>query len=132
MFKQFLLAATLIAMPVAGFSAFQLHFNTAAATAETMGLGDLSNMLTVVNDALAIADKGDLTAAEKRITDFETLWDEAEPTLRPKNKDQWSNIDGASDGALKSLRAKTPDPLKVKAKLSALSAVLADPSKPVE
>ncbi len=132
MFKQFLLAAALIAVPVTAFSAFQINYNTSPATAEAMGLGDLSNMQAVVSDTLAIATKGDFTAAEKRITDFETLWDEAEPTLRPKNKDQWSNIDGASDGALKSLRAKAPDAAKVKAKLSALLAALTDPSKPVE
>ncbi len=73
-----------------------------------------------------------MAAAEKRITDFETLWDQAEPTLRPMNKDAWSNVDGASDGALKVLRSKSPDAAKIKTRLEALLAALTDPSKPVE
>jgi hypothetical protein len=127
--KQILLALFLIAVPVAGFSAFQIYFNTAAAVAGTAALGDLSAMITAVKDTQAIADKGDLVAAEKRITDYETLWDDAEPTLRPMNKDAWSNVDSASDGALKALRSKAPDAAKIKATLAALLAALVDPSK---
>ncbi len=129
--KQFLLAIFLIALPVAGFSAFESVFNSAPAVAGPTALGDLSAMQAVVRDTLAIVEKGDLVAAEKRITDFETLWDQAEPTLRPMNKDAWSNVDAGSDGALKALRSKTPDAAKVKAKLEALLASLIDPSKAV-
>lgn len=128
--KHFLLAFVLIAVPVAGFSAFEAYFNSASAVAGQPALGDLSAMQTVIKDTLAIAEKGDLAAAEKRVTDFETLWDGAEPTLRPMNKDAWSNVDSASDGALKALRSKTPDAAKVKATLAALLAALVDPSKP--
>ena len=71
--KQFLLACFLIAVPVAGFSAFEYYFNTATALAGASALGDLSAMQAVVKDTLAIADKGDLTGAATRITDFETL-----------------------------------------------------------
>ena len=129
--KQILLAIFLIAVPVVGFTGFQLYFNSGEAVAEQAVLGDLSAMQTVVRETQAIAEKGDLPAAEKRITDFETLWDEAEPTLRPKNKDAWSNVDSASDGALKALRSKTPDAAKVKSTLAALQASLTDPLKPV-
>ena len=128
--KHVLLAFVLIAVPVAGFSAFETYFNSAPAAAGQPPLGDLSAMQTVIKDTLAIAEKGDLAAAEKRVTDFETLWDGAEPTLRPMNKDAWSNVDSASDGALKALRSKTPDAAKVKATLTALLAALVDPSKP--
>jgi len=128
--KQFFLAVFLIAMPVIAFSAFQSYFTSVPAVAGTAALGDLTAMQAVVKDTQAIAEKGDLAAAEKRITDFETLWDAGEPTLRPMNKDAWSNVDSASDGALKALRSKTPDAAKVKATLQALLAALVDPSKP--
>lgn len=129
--KHFLLATFLIAVPVAGFSAFETFFNSAQAVAGPSALGDLTAMQMVIKDTLAIAEKGDLVAAEKRVTDFETLWDAAEPTLRPMNKDAWGNVDHGSDGALKALRSKTPDAAKVKEKLTALLASLIDPSKPV-
>jgi hypothetical protein len=129
--KQFLLACFLIAVPVAGFSAFQVYFNTTPAIAGQLPLGDLSAMQTVIKDTAAIAEKGDLAAAEKRITDYETLWDEAEPTLRPMNKEAWSTIDEASDHALKALRAKAPDAAKVKETLATLGGALADPAKPL-
>ena len=129
--KHFLLAAFLIAVPVLGFSAFEAYFISTQAVAGQPPLGDLSAMQTVIKDTLAIAEKGDLAAAEKRVTDFETLWDEAEPTLRPINKDAWSNIDAASDGALKALRSKTPDAAKVKTTLATLLGALTDPSKAV-
>jgi hypothetical protein len=127
--KQILLALFLIAVPVAGFSAFEVYFNSGTAMAGQPQLGDLAAMITVVKDTQALADKGDAVGAEKRITDFETLWDDGEPTLRPMNKDAWSNVDEAADGALKALRSKTPDAAKIKAKLDALAAALADPSK---
>ena len=129
--KQFLLATFLIALPVVGFSGYETFFNSAPAVAGPSALGDLSAMQVVVKDTQALAEKGDFVAAEKRITDFETLWDQAEPTLRPMNKDAWSNVDAGSDGALKALRSKTPDAAKVKEKLAALLASLSDPSKPV-
>ncbi len=128
--KQFLLATVLIAVPVVGFSVYQINFNPTAAIAAEAVLGDLSAMQTVIKDTQTIVEKGDLVAAEKRVTDFETLWDQAEPTLRPKNKDAWSNVDSAADGALKALRSKTPDAAKIKTTLTALSTALSDPSKP--
>ncbi len=129
--KQLLLATFLIALPVAGFTMFETYFNSVPAVAGAAVLGDLTAMQVIIKDTLAIAQKGDFVAAEKRISDFETLWDNAEPTLLPMNKDAWANVDAGSDGALKSLRSKTPDAAKVKEKLEALLASLSDPSKPV-
>jgi hypothetical protein len=129
--KQFLLACFLIAVPVAGFTGFQVYFNTTPAVAGQAPLGDLSAMQAVVTDTVAIVAKGNLVAAEQRITDYETLWDEAEPTLRPMNKDAWSVVDEASDHALKALRAKAPDTAKINASLTTLLGALADPSKPL-
>jgi hypothetical protein len=126
MFKQFLLAATLIAVPVVGFTAFEIAF--APGVAQAASLGDLSSMKTIITDVQGIADTGDMAAAEKRITDFETAWDEAEATLRPKNKDAWATVDDAADAALHALRKGTPDPAKVKDTLVALAAVLDNPT----
>jgi hypothetical protein len=132
MLKQFLLAATLIALPVAGFSIFQLTLNTSNAVAGQPVLGDLSSMVAVVKDTKTIAATGDLVSAEKRITDFESLWDTAEPTLRPINKEAWVNVDSAADTALKSLRAKTVDAAKVTSALDGLLASLDNPMAQVE
>lgn len=65
-----------------------------------------------------------MTAAEKRITDFETAWDDAEPTLRPMDTNAWGNVDQAADHALKALRSSTPVSADVTATLAALAASL--------
>lgn len=83
-------------------------------------LGDLSKFETIANDTLVLVDKGDLKAAAKRITDFESAWDEAEPTLRPKNKGEWGVIDDAADAAIESLRAKSPSAPDAQKTVSAL------------
>ncbi len=41
---------------------------------------------TIAADTLVLVDEGNMKAAEKRITDFETAWDEAEPSLYPKDR----------------------------------------------
>ena len=79
-------------------------------------------------DTRTIAKSGDLPAAEKRITDFETEWDDAEATMRPKAPETWGDIDAAADDALSALRKPKPDPATVTETLAALSLALADPS----
>ena len=129
MFKQFLLAAVLIAVPVAGFTAFEMNFaTTPAVAAGTTSLGDLSTLKTIITDVQAIADKGDLVGAEKRIRDFESAWDVASKTMRGLNKDDWGNVDDAADAAMSDLRDSAPDAAKVKVSLAALLATLTDPS----
>ena len=79
--KQLLLAYALIAVPVAGFTIVELHVPaTPAAAARPAGesLGDLSALEAIVTDTQTIAKSGDLAAAQTRITDFETQWDDAE------------------------------------------------------
>lgn len=124
--KQFLLAAVLIIIPVAAFSTFEVYLAEAPATAAT--LGDLTSLKAIVGDVQAIAAKGDLTAAETRVTDFETAWDDAESTMRPLNAAAWGTVDEASDAALHALRAKAPDAAKVTTALAGLMAALNDPS----
>jgi hypothetical protein len=83
-------------------------------------LGDLTAFEVIANDTLVLVDKGDMKGAERRITDFETAWDQAEKTLYPKDKAEWSVIDDAADAAIESLRASKPDAVDAQKNVSAL------------
>ncbi|MGO4643300.1 hypothetical protein AB4Z43_33280 [Mesorhizobium sp. 2RAF45] len=125
--RQILLAIALIVAPVAAFTGFELYVNNAPA--KTAGLGDLSSFKTIIADVQALAAKRDIAAAAKRITDYETAWDQAETAIRPLNQDYWNNIDAASDAALKAVRQPSPSPDKVNKTLAALMAVLNNPAQ---
>ena len=131
MMKQILLALLLTVVPVAAFSAFQVYARSANTSVAVAGLGDLSSLKTVIADVQALAAKGDLAAAAKRITDFESAWDHGQTAIRPLNPTYWGNIDSASDAALKAIREPLPAVAKVKTTLAALMAALTDPSVPV-
>ncbi|NKQ69761.1 hypothetical protein C3Y89_05070 [Rhizobium sp. UPM1132] len=128
--KQIFLAIALIAAPVAAFTSFELYAGTAPA--KTAGLGDLSSFKTIIVDVQTLASKGDLVDAAKRITDYETAWDQAETAIRPLNQNDWGNIDEASDAALKALRQSSPSADKVNKTLAALIAVLNNPAQPAQ
>ena len=85
--KQLLLATALIAVPVAAFTMFQVFLTPAPAQAQAQvaSLGDMSPFKTIITDVQSIAATGDFTAAEARITDFETAWDDAAGTMRAPN-----------------------------------------------
>ncbi len=124
--KQILLAAALILVPVAAFMGFNLYwFRT---TASAASLGDLSPFETIISEVQTIAASGDLAAAETRITDFETSWDEAASTMRPLNTAAWANVDDAADAALAALRTGTPDAGEVASTLTTLMSELNDPA----
>ena len=125
--RQIFLALALIIAPVAAFTGFELYAVTAPA--KTAGLGDLSPFKAIVADVQDLASKGDLAGASKRITDYETAWDQAETAIRPLNQSDWSNIDAASDAALKALRQSPPSADKVAKTLAALMAVLDNPAR---
>lgn len=131
--KQFLLAAFLIVVPVIAFSTVEVALHTdpqsaqSASHARNQSLGDLSDYESIVEDTRKLAAKGDLTAAEKRITDFETQWDDQESTLRPKAPAAWGAVDGAADKAFAALRASNPTVAKAKQALDNLSRTLANP-----
>ena len=131
--RNLLLSVVLIAAPVAVFAAGYTLLAPAgapaAASAAGPSLGDMTPYAAIVTDVQGLALKGDMAGAKARITDFETAWDEAEPTLRPKNKSAWGNVDDAADAALSAVRAGTPDPAEVKASLADLQAALADPQQ---
>ncbi len=128
--RQIFLVIALIAAPVAAFTGFELYANNAPAKAAD--LGDLSSFKTIIADVQTLASKGDLSAAAKRITDYETAWDQAETAIRPLNPNDWNNIDTASDAALKALRQSSPSPDKVNKTLAALMAVLNNPAQPAQ
>lgn len=131
--RQVALALVLIVVPVAGFTAVELTIGrpASAPVAETEApaapLGDLSALIAIANDVASFVDKGDLAGAEKRATDIETAWDEAQPKLQPMNPEAWGNVDAAADALFHALRAKTPDANKAKAAIAGLLATLASP-----
>lgn len=99
-----------------------------AATATVPSLGDMSPFATIITDVETIAAKGNFVAAEKRITDFETAWDNAAGTLRPINTSAWGNVDDAADAALSALRVKAPDAASITGTLADLQTAFADPT----
>ena len=125
--KQVILAIALIALPVGIFAGGYRHMAQAAAS-PAPGLGDLSALSAIVTDTQATAGTGNLAAAERRITDFETAWDDDAAKLRPLDPGQWGAIDDAADAAIGALGAGSPEAGKVTTTLVALGAVLADPA----
>ena len=130
--KQLLLATALIVLPVGAFTAFNLYAAgpsvAATTTIPAAGLGDMSAFSGILTDVQTIAATGDLAAAQTRITDFETAWDDQAAALRALDGNTWGNIDVAADAALDALRAGTPDPAVVDAALIALQATLTAPA----
>lgn len=90
-------------------------------------LGDLSSLKSIVADVQSIAKTGDFAKAQARITDFETAWDNDEPTLKPMNKKAWHHVDDVADAALKALRTKKPDASEVENALSELAIAIDNP-----
>ena len=130
--KQILLATALIALPVVGFSAFQMNATSPAAIAATTPaasdpLGDLSAMKKIISDVETVAATGDFVAAQIRITDFETAWDDGAAKLRAVDPNAWGNVDQAADAALDALRAPKPGAADVTATLAALATSLDNP-----
>jgi hypothetical protein len=126
--KQLLLATALIVLPVGAFTAFNLYASRpSVAAVPATGLGDMSAFSGIVTDVQTIAATGDLAAAQTRITDFETAWDEQAGALRALDGNAWGTIDDAADAALAALRAGTPDAAAVDTTLTALQASLTTP-----
>ncbi|MER8187284.1 hypothetical protein [Kitasatospora sp. NPDC094015] len=83
---------------------------------------DIARFRTITADTLAKLDAGDQAAATARVTDLETAWDDAQPTLEPKDRKAWTFLDGKIDHVLTALRAKHPDRT---AEVEALNTLLA-------
>jgi hypothetical protein len=124
--KQLFLAIALIIVPVAAFASFNFYW--VPAKVSSGNLGDLTSLKTIISDVQAIAASGDLAAAETRITDFETAWDDAASAMRPMNTGAWTNIDQAADAAIGALRSGKPNAGEVSSTLVALMSELNDPN----
>jgi uncharacterized membrane-anchored protein len=70
---------------------------------------EIAKFRTIAAGTLAKLDSGDQAAATTRVTDLETAWDDAQPTLEPKNEQAWHFLDSEIDQVLTSLRAPNPD-----------------------
>ena len=124
--KQLLLATALIVVPVVAFTTFNIY--AAAQSTQAAILGDMSPFKTIITDVQTIAAGGDFTAAEVRITDFETAWDDAAGAMRPLDTTDWGNVDVAADAALNALRASAPAADDVTGTLATLIAELDNPA----
>lgn len=128
--KNLLLSVALIAVPIGVFAAVEAVLpHATATTAQSQPaptLGDLARYQTIVADVQKIAATAGMTAAEKRITDFEVLWDKEAADLRSEDRAAWNLIDTAADEAFAALRANSPDAANVDATLTALTASLVD------
>jgi hypothetical protein len=85
-----------------------MALTTTSMAATVTELGDLSSLSAIAADTLTVAKTGDLAAAGKRITDFETAWDQAAGTMQPLSPPKWKAIDMAADLAIEGLRASHP------------------------
>lgn len=126
--KKFVLTF-LIAIPLIAAGAVQ-PVATVRAAQSASRLGDLSSFDVIAKDTLALVDKGDFSSAEKRITDFETAWDQAEHELYNRDKSAWGVVDDAADKAISSLRTKRPVQAKAKVAISDLVSAIENPSVP--
>lgn len=87
-------------------------------------LGDLSLFRTITQDTLDKLNAGNQSGATTRIGDLEYEWDNAQARLKPKDKTEWTTIDGKIDTVLRELRSTSPNLATEKAALQALLGVL--------
>jgi uncharacterized membrane-anchored protein len=86
---------------------------------------DRTNFSSIASDALVLVQKNDKSGASARITDLETAWDDAEPTLNAADCAAWTFVDGQVDSVLTAVRASSPDVAVEKHEIEALLATLA-------
>lgn len=129
--KNLLLSAVLIAVPAGSFALAEIMISppaqSAATTAASPGLGDLSAYKTIVAETQTIAATGNFDAAERCITDLETLWDQNATALRQADRSAWNSVDAAADEAFSALRAPAPEKVSVETALSNLATTLDAP-----
>lgn len=124
--KRIIVAVSLALLPISGLT-FLPELSTAAAATDSK-LGDLSPMRKIVADTLDLVKAHKIKAAVKRITDYETAWDMNQSKLEKLDKATWTKLDEASDIALSSVRYPSATPEEMQRDLSALLALLDNPS----
>ena len=87
-------------------------------------LGDLTVFRTITTDTLTLVNANDIPSAVSRVTDLEREWDSAQSRLKSMNTAKWTEVDGAIDLVLRSLRAGSPDATSCKNALKSLLVVL--------
>ncbi|MEA5362976.1 hypothetical protein VA596_25830 [Amycolatopsis sp., V23-08] len=90
----------------------------------TSPLGDLSVFRGITQDTLNLLNGGNQAGATTRVDDLEIQWDTAEARLKPKDKTEWTNVDGRIDKVLRALRSTSPDQATEKDALTALLTTL--------
>lgn len=93
-------------------------------TLRAAALGDLTPFQTIASDTLAVVTRGDLAAAQKRGTDLETAWDNAEDKLKPTDPTRWRVLDKAIDRVLSELRDQQPKQAGIVAALKDLMTIM--------
>jgi hypothetical protein len=106
-------------IPVAGQAAGSVP-GEGQARPRVSPLGDLSKFRKITQDTLGLLNAGNQSGATTRVDDLETEWDNAEARLKPKDKAEWTTIDGKIDTVLRELRATSPKPASERAALTAL------------
>ena len=86
---------------------------------------DIAALRTITQDTLDLVVSGDQGGARTRITDLETAWDDAQPTLEPLDETAWTFLDSEIDDVLSAVRAGNPDPAAEQEALTALNTSLA-------
>ncbi len=81
---------------------------------------DLAELRTITQDTLDLLTSGNQTAAESRITDLETAWDDAQNTLEPLDETAWTFYDSEIDDALSAVRNSNHDAAEQQDALGAL------------
>lgn len=95
---------------------------TGSAQFKASPLGDMTTFITITQDTLNLLNAGKQPDATSRITDLESVWDNAHATLQRRDAIAWHAVDDKIDTALRELRSTSPDPATEKPALQALLA----------
>jgi hypothetical protein len=88
---------------------------------------DLKKFAAIASDTLVLVGKADQPTASARVTDLETAWDDAEPTLSTADCQAWTFVDEQVDSVLSAVRASDPEPAAETKSIEALLATLTGP-----
>ena len=124
--KKFLVAIALMTLPMTATT--MLLTAPAFAAVKTSKLGDISAMRKIVADTLVLVNAGNVKGAVKRITEFETAWDENANKLKKRDSKTWTKLDEAADVALSTVRYPSATPAEMKKDLAALIAMMDNPN----
>jgi hypothetical protein len=86
-----------------------LGLTEAVHAAPASKLGNLTPFRTIATDISTLVNKGDLVAANKRVTDLELAWDGAEAGIKPRSAADWHLVDKSLDKLYTAIRASKPD-----------------------